>query len=171
MNKTIIALSILFVLIIGGLVYSYTGSNLLESSPTSSNTESSSTPKTSNFSNSFSYSASSSMDGTYYNPTYGLRLKIPPSWAGYAVQTTNSAFGGLPSSNSIHFYVFGRESFVINVFTKEEWNNLRITETNNNVNSYGEGEYLGENGTFIFSSQVFLNQTDVESILYTAGFY
>lgn len=108
---------------------------------------------------------------TYHNSTYGLTVPLPASWNGYSVYINRESYGGFPNSNSIHFNVGGTNPLTINVFTKEQWNAIRNQENANhlNVNSLGEGMYLGENFTYIYSSQALT--TEAQSILNYILFY
>jgi hypothetical protein len=88
----------------------------------------------------------------YHNAQYGLTVPLPASWSDYTVVESKEAFAGVLSLASLHFYVRGQNPLTINVFTKEQWNDIRIQETNNQVNGFGEGNYLGENTTYIFAT-------------------
>lgn len=88
----------------------------------------------------------------YHNATYGLT--IPGVYAVTPVAV--SPYGGVSPVASYSFNYNGVYAFTINVFSKEEWNNIRIQETLSadagTTNAYlGEGTYLGENKTWIFS--------------------
>lgn len=91
----------------------------------------------------------------YHNSTYGLTVPLPAGWSGYSIYQNVEYFGGFPSLVSLHFNVGGTNPLTVNVFTKEQWNDIRNQENANhlNVNSLGEGIYLGENFTYIFSTQ------------------
>jgi hypothetical protein len=107
----------------------------------------------------------------YHNSAYGLSVPVPANWAGYSVYQNREFFGGFPSLASIHFNVAGTNPLTVNVFTKEQWNDIRNQENANhlNVNSLGEGIYLGENFTYIFSTQTLTPES--QSILPYILFY
>lgn len=87
----------------------------------------------------------------YRNPTYGLT--IPGT---YQVVPSQNAYAGVPTAASYAFYQNGVYAYTVNVFSKEQWNNIRIQETINTKEGIGpdylgEGRYLGENKTWIYS--------------------
>lgn len=91
-----------------------------------------------------SYSAYTSVNG-YHSP-YGLTVP-----GNYYPTIGRDVYAGVYDTASLHF-----SGFQINVFSKEEWNDIRIQETVNNKEGtgptyFGEGSYLGENKTWIFS--------------------
>lgn len=96
--------------------------------------------------------ASQAVSGpAYHNPTFGLT--VPGS---YNVAQRQNVYGGVPTTASYDFYTGGVYAFTINVFSKEQWNNIRIQETRNmkegtGPDYLGEGRYLGENQTWIYS--------------------
>lgn len=106
----------------------------------------------------------------YKNPNYGLTISMPSTYAGYTVLNAREAFAGVYDLDSLHFYNGGVNTFTINVFTKQQWNDIRIQETNNQVNGYGEGTYLGENKNYIFSTNT-TNPGQVQQIFDNILFY
>lgn len=88
----------------------------------------------------------------YHNNLFGL--SVPGI---YVVQNgALNSYGNVAPTASYDFYYTGVKLFTINVFSKEEWNNIRIQETVQSdagtKNAYlGEGHYLGENKTWIYS--------------------
>lgn len=104
----------------------------------------------------------------YHNSTYGLTVGLPTTWNNYRVTIGQDSFAGV--SNTASIYINGGTSpLTINVFTKEQWNDIRIQETNSQINSFGEGDYLGENKNYIFSS--IGSGPDIQSILDRVRFY
>jgi hypothetical protein len=179
-SKHILPLYFLVVLLAIGVVYdSYrlrTNNPVVFVAPTD-NYPASTTPKTSNpnlaavepaYTN-INQTGPSGM--TYQNTNFGLSLDFPVSWNGYTVQVVGSSFGGIGTESSFNFYLNESNTFTINVFTKEEWNKLRTEELQNNTVSYGEGDYLGENFTYIFSVIINSRNAEVQSILDTVRFY
>lgn len=106
----------------------------------------------------------------YHNSTYGLTIPLPTSWAGYTVTTTRETFAGVTNLASIKFFVGGQNPLTINVFTKEQWNDIRIQETNSQVNGFGEGNYLGENSRYIFATNS-IGGEEISLILTNTRFY
>ncbi|MEK9200419.1 MAG: hypothetical protein AAB909_00430 [Patescibacteria group bacterium] len=89
----------------------------------------------------------------YRNTTYSLTIP-----GNYEVTPTNpNSYSGVTATASYNFYTNGNLAFIVNVFSDEQWNNIRIQETMNvaeqgGTNSYkGEGRYLGENFSWVFS--------------------
>lgn len=104
---------------------------------------------------------SQSYGGTYasgsaYHNGYGLT--VPGS---YTVTTGQDVYAGVYDTASLHFHLpaqagQGAQAFQINVWSKEQWNDIRIQETINAKEGtgptyFGEGSYLGENFTWIYS--------------------
>jgi hypothetical protein len=106
----------------------------------------------------------------YRNSTYGLSVPLPASWNGYTTTEGRETFAGVTNLASIRFYLGGANPLTINVFTKEQWNDIRIQETNLQVNGYGEGSYLGENGTYIFATNS-TGGAEIQSILDAIRFF
>ncbi|MBX4195471.1 hypothetical protein KW796_00740 [Candidatus Parcubacteria bacterium] len=87
----------------------------------------------------------------YRNASFGLT--VPGS---HSVTVGRDAYAGVSDTASLHFYQGGVHAFQINVWSKEQWNDIRIQETMNAKQGtgptyFGEGSYLGENKTWIFS--------------------
>ena len=87
----------------------------------------------------------------YRAPTFGLT--VPGS---YTVSVGQNVYSGVPATASYNFFSGGVYAFTINIFSKEQWNDIRIQETRNakegtGPDYLGEGRYLGENMTWIFS--------------------
>lgn len=88
----------------------------------------------------------------YHNSTFGLT--VPGS---YTVAQSAAVYGGVPTSSSLIFYYRGVPAFQINVWSRENWSKLRNEETWNEHDGniagtyFGEGTYLGENFTWIYS--------------------
>ncbi len=112
---------------------------------------------------------------TYHNGTYGLTLSLPASWMGYRTYITNGGPNGLSGTAQIHFVAPGEndDAFVVNVWSKEQWNKIRTEENfvHRNTVDIGEGMYLGENFTWIYSTDSFSHNSEVQSALNTAVFY
>jgi len=91
--------------------------------------------------------------GTEYRSPYGLTLALPANWQAYALTKNSVTYGGVASTDSTTIRLASGPVLTINVFTKEQWNKIKTEENaaNQNVNSLGEGEYLGENSTYIYS--------------------
>lgn len=104
----------------------------------------------------------------YHSDTYGLTIPLPAAWNGYSASISTDTYAGVSDLASIHL-IGAASSLTINVFTKEQWNDIRIQETNGQVNSFGEGNYLGENKNYIFSSVG--SGPDIRSILDRVRFY
>lgn len=116
----------------------------------------------------------SAVSGFHYrNATFGLTLPLPNSWNGYRVYETAGSPAGFPSTRTIHFIAPGEtgEAFLIHVFTKEQWNALRTEENRRGISDMGEGKYLGENATWIYSYNIFARQNESQMILNNARFY
>jgi hypothetical protein len=109
----------------------------------------------------------------YHNGTYGLTLRLPE--AGYRTYVTAGGPSGLPGTAQIHFVAPGSstDSFVVNVWNKAQWNAIRTEENfvHQNTTSLGEGTYLGENFTWIYSYQVFSGAAQAQQALSGAVFY
>jgi hypothetical protein len=105
--------------------------------------------------------------GSEYRSPYGLTLALPASWQAYALTTNSTTYGGVTPTNSTTFRLAGGPVLTINVFTKEQWNKIKTEENaaNQNVSSLGEGEYLGENATYIYSYIIHDRETEVKQIL------
>lgn len=101
--------------------------------------------------------------GSNYQFPTGLTLALPATWQAYSITHTSPSFGGVTPADSTTFNVGGAKALTINTFTKEQWNRIRTQENaaNQNVNSLGEGTYLGENSTYIYSYTI--NGRDAES--------
>ena len=108
--------------------------------------------------------------GNYHNSVYGLTLNLP---ANYQPIDTGTSPAGVVASDSIEFTNNGQDIFSINVFTKQQWNVIRTEENTEhlNVNNLGEGTYLGENETYIFSYSIATQSPDIQSILSTIRYY
>lgn len=109
----------------------------------------------------------------YHDSTYGLTLRLPQ--AGYRTYMTAGGPSGLPGTAQIHFVAPGSstDTFVINVWSKAQWNAIRTEENfvHQNTTSLGEGTYLGENFTWIYSYQVYYDAPLVGQALSGAVFY
>jgi hypothetical protein len=105
--------------------------------------------------------------GTEYRSPYGLTLALPASWQAYALTTNTNSYGSVTPTNSTTFRLAGGPVLTVNVFTKEQWNRIKTEENaaNQNVNSLGEGEYLGENATYIYSYIIHSRESEVRQIL------
>lgn len=118
--------------------------------------------------------ASSAVSGFHYrNTTFGLTLPLPNTWNEYRVYETAGSPAGFPSTRTIHFIAPGEsgDTFLIHVFTKAEWNALRTDENRRGISNMGEGKYLGENATWIYSYNIFARQNESQTILNNARFY
>ncbi|MDB5254475.1 MAG: hypothetical protein JWL80_541 [Parcubacteria group bacterium] len=106
----------------------------------------------------------------YHNGVYGLTLALP---AGYTYAESVQTFQSFPDSDTITFSENGSKVFQINVFTKPQWNAIRTQENlaHQNVNDLGEGNYYGENKTYIFSSTGYDRAGEVQGILNAGRFY
>lgn len=105
--------------------------------------------------------------GSEYRSPYGLALAFPASWQAYAMTKNTTSFGGVAPSDSTTFRLSTGPVLTINVFTKEQWNRIKTQENaaNQNVNSLGEGEYLGENATYIYSFIIHDRESEVRQVL------
>jgi hypothetical protein len=105
--------------------------------------------------------------GSEYTSPFGLRLALPSTWQAYALTKNTVSFGGVAPTDSTTFTLAGGPVLTINVFTKEQWNRIKTKENaaNQNVNSLGEGEYLGENTTYIYSYTIHDRESEVRQIL------
>ncbi len=105
--------------------------------------------------------------GSLYQSPFGLVLPFPANWQAYAVVKSNPSYGGFQPTDSSTIVLSGGSVLTINVFTKEQWNKIRTEENaaNQNVNSLGEGEYLGENSTYIYSYIIEGNEVEVRQVL------
>ncbi|MDB5194084.1 MAG: hypothetical protein JWN50_98 [Parcubacteria group bacterium] len=120
--------------------------------------------------------AASGISGTtYHNGTYGLTIGLPSSFAGFRTYVTAGGPNGLPGTAEIHFVAPGEstDAFVVNVFSKAQWNIIRTNENyaHLNTSNTGEGNYLGENFTWIYSDTIFSHQAEAQSALAGAVFY
>jgi len=86
----------------------------------------------------------------YRNTTFSLTVP-----GDYQVVPTQNSYAGVSTSASYNFYTNGSLAFTINVFSEEAWNNIRTQETvgvqTGGQTNFGEGSYIGENATWIFS--------------------
>ncbi|MDB5266308.1 MAG: hypothetical protein JWN89_123 [Parcubacteria group bacterium] len=105
---------------------------------------------------------------TYHNSAYGLTVPLPAGWSNVP-SVGADVYAGIPDTASIHFAGPGGQTLTVNVFTKEQWNNIRIQETLGQTNSFGEGNYLGENFTYIYSVQG--SASDLQNISNRILFY
>ena len=109
----------------------------------------------------------------YHNPTYNLTVYLPATYAQYTVSQGADTYTGVPDTVSLHFSGINgnANNFTINVFSMEQWNKIRTIENaaHMNVNSYGEGNYLGENFKFIYSS--YGSEPQIQQILDQVRFY
>jgi hypothetical protein len=94
---------------------------------------------------------------TVYQSAYGsypFGITVPRGYTTTAAAT--GVYGGIQPTAAYHFYANGAYAFTVNVFSKEQWNDIRIQETRNvkegtGPEYLGEGRYLGENKTWIYS--------------------
>lgn len=111
----------------------------------------------------------------YHNSVYGLTIPLPAGWEGYRVYETTGGQNGLPGNATFHFVAPGSttDTFAVTVYSKEQWNAIRTTENYAHANTpnLGEGQYLGENFTWIYSANIFQNSPDIANSLATAVFY
>jgi hypothetical protein len=113
----------------------------------------------------------------YHNGTYGLTLGFGfgSSFAGFRTYETAGGPNGLPGTIQIHFIAPGEstDAFVVNVFSKEQWNKIRTQENyaHQNISDLGEGNYLGENFTWIYSDSIYSHTAEAQSALAGAVFY
>lgn len=122
-------------------------------------------------------SAGSSYTGVsgsvYHNATYGLTLRLPT--AGYRTYITAGGPSGLPGTAQIHFIAPGEatDAFIINVWDKQGWNYVRTQENfvHLNTTNIGEGTYLGENFTWIYSYTIYSHAAEAQTALSGAVFY
>ncbi|MES2214380.1 MAG: hypothetical protein V4465_03285 [Patescibacteria group bacterium] len=106
--------------------------------------------------------------GSSYHSAFGLTVSLPPGWSN-TPSVGSDVYAGVPDTASIHFAGPAGQNMTINVFTKEQWNNIRIQETLGQVNAFGEGSYLGENFTYIYSVQG--TASDLQNIASRVVFY
>jgi len=108
----------------------------------------------------------------YHNATYGLTLRLPS--AGWTVYQTTGGPAGLPGTAQLHFVAPGesQDAFVINVWDKAGWNYVRTQENfvHLNTTNIGEGTYLGENFTWIYSYTLY-SHPEAQSGIAGAVFY
>jgi hypothetical protein len=164
-NVTIVILLIVIVLLIGGIYHAgRTTPVLVPLSPTASTTTTTTTTIVA------PTNPAVFVGGTYHNSVYGLTLSLP---ANYEPFDTGSSPTGVVASDSIQFTENGADIFSINVFTKQQWNIIRTKENTEhlNVNDLGEGTYLGENETYIFSYNASSNNAEVQNILSSIKYY
>jgi hypothetical protein len=111
----------------------------------------------------------------FHDSTYGLTIDLPSNFAGYRSYITQGGPNNLSGTEEIHFVAPNETSdaFVVNIFSKQQWNNIRTQENlaHQNINDLGEGNYIGENTTWIYSATIFSHQTDVQEPLLNAVFY
>lgn len=105
--------------------------------------------------------------GTQYESPYGLTLAFPASWQAYAITKNTTSYGGVTPTDSTTFRLAEGPILTINVFTKEQWNRIKTQENaaNQNVNTLGEGEYLGENSTYIYSYLIHAREAEARQVL------
>ncbi len=105
--------------------------------------------------------------GTEYRSPYGLTLALPANWQTYALTKNSVSYGGVTPTDSTTIRLASGPVLTINVFTKEQWNSIKTQENaaNQNVNSLGEGEYLGENATYIYSFLIHDLESEVRQVL------
>ncbi len=88
---------------------------------------------------------------------------------------TNGGPAGLPGTAQIHFVAPGEsnDAFVVNVWGKAGWNYVRTQENyvHLNTSNIGEGTYLGENFTWIYSYTINSHSAEAQSALSGAVFY
>lgn len=168
-KNAVIILIIIILLIVGVIFYS---SRTPLASPNTATTTSSTTtiPQPSPTSYLIPPTPNITYGGTYHNSVYGLSLDVPAS---YQTLDTGASPAGVVASDSIQFVENGAKIFTINIFTKQQWNTIRTLENTEhlNVNNLGEGIYLGENETYIFSYNVSGNPTAVQSIISSIKYY
>jgi len=113
---------------------------------------------------------------TFHSP-FGLTLPFPATWAGYTLIQTNESYAGVPALATYNFNVGGDRVLTINAFTKEQWNNIRIQEEQDILEGetrneyFGEGHYLGENTTYIFSYDIQGRDAETQTVVNGAVFY
>jgi hypothetical protein len=104
-----------------------------------------------------------------------LTLRFPSTFSGYRSYETYGGPNGLPGTLQIHFVAPGEntDAFVVNVFSKEQWNIIRTQENyvHLNTSNIGEGTYLGENFTWIYSATIYSHAAEAQSALSGAVFY
>ena len=168
-NTVILLLIIIILFIVGVIFYS---SRAPQASPNTATTTASTTtiPQPSPTSYLIPPPSNITYGGTYHNNVYGLTLDMPAS---YQALDTSASPTGVVASDSIQFVENGEKIFTINIFTKQQWNTIRTLENTEhlNVNNLGEGIYLGENETYIFSYSVLGNPTAVQSIISSIKYY
>ena len=111
----------------------------------------------------------------YHNGTYGLTLGFPASFSGFRTYETAGGPSNLGGTIQIHFIAPGETSdaFVVNVFSKAQWNAIRTQENyaHLNTSNIGEGNYLGENFTWIYSDTVISHNAEAQAAFSNAVFY
>ncbi len=103
---------------------------------------------------------------TYRLPE-GLTLKFPQSWAPYAITKPSGSYGGVTPVDTSTITLPDGPVLRVNVFTKEQWNSIKTQENaaNQNTASLGEGEYLGENSTYIYSFTILGHEAEARNVL------
>ncbi len=94
---------------------------------------------------------------TYSTSPYGMTL--PFGEGAVLTNTSSDLYAGVPATATYTYNVGGVPKYKVNVFTKEQWNNIRIKETQEMIESdlkdlnhyYGEGRYFGESMDYIFT--------------------
>jgi hypothetical protein len=171
-NVVIILLIVIAVLLVGGVYYSGKISPVLQFPPQIGTTTTTTTTNMAPMIPSPVAPAAQTtyFGGTYHNSVYGLTLNLPTDYQPF---DTGTSPAGVVGSDSIQFTENGLQVFSINVFTKQQWNTIRTEENTENldVNDLGEGTYLGENETYIFSYNIVSNQAQVQSILSSIKYY
>jgi hypothetical protein len=175
-NAVILALLLVVILLVGGIYTAHKISLLPPYSPVATTTT---TTSTTNTAYQPPYQAplvtpapTTLYNGTYHNGVYGLTLNLPVDYQAF---DTGSSPAGVVASDSIDYTENGTEIFSINIFTKQQWNTIRTEENTEHldVNDLGEGTYLGENETYIFSYNISspTNAGEVQGILSTIRYY
>lgn len=102
-------------------------------------------------------SAPKRQTATVYQSAYGsypFGITVPRGYT--AAPGATGVYGGVQPTVSYNFFANGVYAFTVNVFSKEQWNDIRIQETRNikegtGPEYLGEGRYIGENKTWIYS--------------------
>lgn len=115
--------------------------------------------------------------GTVFHSVFGLTLRLPQSWRGYRVVQSREIYAGIPSTATYTFYIQDEPTLTINVFNKEQWNDIRIQDNLDLIdfgslsNYYGEGAYRGENITYIFSYEIHDRESEARAVISGAQFF
>ena len=92
------------------------------------------------------HSVTDTSDYNYNNDTFGFRLSLPATWAGFEVTEHVSTENDLPDVGTVCFTFAGSQPLCvlkIDVWTQAAWNDLQIVP---------DGYYLAENGRYVFAA-------------------